>query len=120
MTELDPTLIEMAIPRNEDGPVFDAPWQAQAFALAVKLSEAGYFTWPEWAEIFGAEIARATKQGKGCGNEDYYLCWLAALETIVATKNILSPDQLAARKEQWRHANEHTDFGSPIHLTGDH
>jgi len=27
------------IPRDEHGPVFAEPWQAQAFALAVKLPE---------------------------------------------------------------------------------
>ena len=27
------------LPRDEGGPVFAEPWQAQAFALAVKLSE---------------------------------------------------------------------------------
>src|SRR5262245_4814031 len=37
------------MPRDEGGPVFSEPWQAQAFALAVRLSEQGYFTWKEWA-----------------------------------------------------------------------
>jgi len=36
-------------PRDAGGPVFAEPWQAQAFALAVKLSEQGHFTWKEWA-----------------------------------------------------------------------
>ena len=34
-------------PRDEDGPVFKEPWEAKAFALAVNLSEAGYFSWAE-------------------------------------------------------------------------
>src|SRR5229473_732000 len=33
------------LPRDTGGPVFAEPWQAQAFALAVKLSEQGHFTW---------------------------------------------------------------------------
>jgi len=37
------------LPRDPGGPVFAEPWQAQAFALAVKLSEQGHFTWTEWA-----------------------------------------------------------------------
>ncbi|MGH6819857.1 MAG: nitrile hydratase accessory protein, partial [Methylocella sp.] len=41
----------------DDDPVFREPWEAQAFAMAVKLSEAGHFTWKEWAEALGAEIA---------------------------------------------------------------
>ena len=31
------------LPRDEGGPVFAEPWQAQAFAMAVQLSAAGYF-----------------------------------------------------------------------------
>ena len=45
-----------ALPRDEDGPVFNEPWEAKAFALAVGLSEAGCFTWPEWVRIFSQEI----------------------------------------------------------------
>jgi len=116
MSVADEMLETMDIPRNEDGPVFDEPWQAQAFALTVGLHEKGLFTWPEWADIFGAEIAKASKEGRGCGNENYYLCWLAALEVIVGEKEILSRDQLLERKEAWRHANEHTDHGQPITL----
>ena len=35
------------LPRDADGPVFRAPWEAQAFALTVRLHEAGVFTWSE-------------------------------------------------------------------------
>jgi len=35
------------LPRDVGGPVFAEPWQANAFALAVKLSEQGHFTWKE-------------------------------------------------------------------------
>ena len=42
------------LPRDEGGPVFAEPWQAQAFALAVKLSEQGHFTWKEWAGALAA------------------------------------------------------------------
>jgi nitrile hydratase accessory protein len=120
MSDVMDALAHTAIPRDEDGPVFDEPWQAQAFALTVKLNEAGHFSWSEWADIFGAEIATATREGRGCGNEDYYLCWLAALEKIVAVKDMLTEDQLLSRKEEWRHANEHTDHGQPIVLQAEH
>jgi len=114
LADEDLTLVQ--IPRDDDGPVFDEPWQAQAFAMTVKLNEAGQFTWSEWAEIFGAEIALATKAGQGVGNEAYYLCWLAALEKIVGTKNLLTEDQLLFRKEEWRQASLHTEHGQPIEL----
>jgi hypothetical protein len=48
-----------ALPRlsqDEGEPVFAEPWQAQAFALAVKLSEQGHFTWQEWAAALTSEL----------------------------------------------------------------
>ena len=38
----------------EHEPVFAEPWQAHAFALAVKLSDAGVFSWAEWTQALGA------------------------------------------------------------------
>lgn len=53
-----------ALPRDSGGRVFSEPWQAQAFALAVRLSEAGYFSWKEWSEVFGAELKAACDRGE--------------------------------------------------------
>jgi hypothetical protein len=47
------------LPRDEGEPVFAEPWQAQAFALAVKLSEQGHFTWKEWAAALANELETA-------------------------------------------------------------
>ncbi|PHQ68873.1 MAG: nitrile hydratase accessory protein [Sneathiella sp.] len=116
--DLEQALDRVQIPRDEDGPVFDEPWQAQAFAMAVKLNEAGQFTWSEWADIFGVEIAAATEKGQGVGNEAYYLCWLAALEKIVGVKDLLTQEQLLHRREEWRQASLRTEHGQPIELQG--
>ncbi|MEY9692133.1 nitrile hydratase accessory protein [Bradyrhizobium ottawaense] len=48
-----------SIPRDDDGPVFRAPWEAHAFAMALTLHERGVFTWPEWAASLASEIKRA-------------------------------------------------------------
>jgi hypothetical protein len=47
-------------PAVADEPVFREPWEAQAFAMTVLLHQRGLFTWAEWAQALGAEIARAT------------------------------------------------------------
>src|SRR6187397_1507702 len=52
------------LPRDEGGPVFAEPWQAQAFALAVKLSEQGHYTWKEWAASLAEELQAAAKRGE--------------------------------------------------------
>ncbi len=113
---LDPALQAISIPQDEEGPVFDEPWQAQAFAMTVKLNEAGQFSWSEWAEVFGAEIAAGTASGQGIGNAAYYLSWLSALEKIVAQKALLTPEQLSTRKAEWREASENTPHGHPIEI----
>ena len=34
----------VGLPRDEEGPVFDKPWQAKAFSLIVHLHRAGLFS----------------------------------------------------------------------------
>src|ERR1700759_5086153 len=76
------------LPRDAGGPVFAEPWQAQAFALAVKLSEAGYFTWKEWAEGLAAQLKAAEESGEPDDGTHYYDHWLQALETMVTGKGL--------------------------------
>src|SRR5262244_3531561 len=76
------------LPRDADGPTFDEPWQAQAFAMAVKLSEQGYFTWKEWASALADEIKAAAVRGEDNDGSRYYHHWLAALERLVAEKGL--------------------------------
>ena len=74
------------LPRDAGGPVFAEPWQAQAFALAVKLSEQGHFTWKEWAATLAEELKAAADRGEPDDGSHYYEHWLAALERLVAAK----------------------------------
>ena len=52
------------LPRDEEGPVFAEPWQAEAFAIAVQLSTEGYFTWTEWTVALGEQLEAAVKRGE--------------------------------------------------------
>ncbi len=87
-----------ALPVDDEGPVFREPWEAQAFALVVKLHEGGHFGWDEWAQTLGAEIKAAQAAGDPDLGTTYYRHWLAALERLVAAKGILSPEALADRR----------------------
>ena len=104
------------LPRDAGGPVFAEPWQAQAFALAVKLSEQGHFTWKEWAAALAAELNAAADRGEPDDGSRYYHHWLAALERLVISKHLSDPDALLARKEAWADAYRHTPHGKPIEL----
>ncbi len=103
-------------PRDEAGPVFEEPWEAQAFALALKLHEAGHFTWSEWAEALGAEIKAAQARGDPDLGDTYYEHWLAALERLAAEKGLVPAGDLAARKAAWRQAFLDTPHGQPVVL----
>jgi nitrile hydratase accessory protein len=80
-----------SIPRDQGGPVFGEPWQAQAFALAVKLSEHGHFTWTEWAAALAEELKAAERRGEPDDGTHYYEHWLAALERLVVEKGLNRP-----------------------------
>jgi nitrile hydratase accessory protein len=104
------------IPRDEGGPVFAEPWQAQAFALAVKLSQQGYFTWKEWAAALADELRAAVNRGEPDDGSRYYEHWLAALERLVTSRGLTDSEALLTRKEAWADAYRHTPHGKPIEL----
>lgn len=105
-----------SIPRNDDGPVFREPWEAQAFALALSLQERGVFTWSEWAATLGDEIKKAQAAGDPDTGETYYRHWLATLERIVAEKGLTDVHALARTRDAWEHACARTPHGTPIEL----
>jgi nitrile hydratase accessory protein len=96
-------------PPDPNDPVFNEPWEAQAFAMVVKLHERGHFTWSEWAEVLGSEIKTS--------NAPYYEHWLAALEKIVEAKGLMSRNERMGRVEAWDRAAHATPHGKPIELT---
>jgi nitrile hydratase accessory protein len=103
--------------RPAEAPVFQEPWQAQAFALAVVLNRRGIFSWAEWSCALGATI-----QASGAHGEDgatYYQCWLTALERLVAEKRLVEADAVSSRKQAWSRAAHATPHGSPILLEND-
>ena len=104
------------IPRDEGGPVFAEPWQAQAFALAVKLSEAGHFTWKEWTSALAEELKAASDRGEPDDGSHYYDRWLSTLERLVAAKGLSDPTSMLERKEAWADAYRHTPHGKPVEL----
>lgn len=104
------------IPRDAEGPVFREPWEAQAFAMALKLQERGLFTWGEWAQTLGDEIKRAQAEGDPDTGATYYRHWLAALERIVTEKGVTDRASLSRYYDAWDHAADRTPHGVPIEL----
>jgi len=105
-----------SIPRDDDGPVFREPWEAQAFAMALTLHDRGLFTWTEWAATLADQIKRAQAAGDPDTGETYYKHWLATLERLVAEKGVATTDTLHRYSNAWDHAADRTPHGQPIEL----
>jgi len=103
-------------PRDDRGPVFREPWEAEAFAVTLALHERGLFSWSEWSRALAAQIERAQAAGDADLGDTYYRHWLAALEALVAAKGASSLDELTRYRSAWDHAADRTPHGQPIEL----
>lgn len=104
------------LPCSEDGPVFNAPWEAQAFAMTLALHARGAFTWKEWAHALHEAIRDAQSAGDPDHGDTYYAHWLTALERIVTAKGLVSTGGLIQRRNEWDVAARRTPHGQPIEL----
>ena len=112
MTAPDPLSLPR-LPRDEVGPVFAEPWEAQAFALALELHTQGAFSRTEWAHALSQRLAALSVTDDG---QRYYEHWLATLEDLVLAKKLTGKTELAKRKQAWAAAYRHTPHGRPVEL----
>lgn len=113
MAALDPGTLKH-LPVDDQGPVFRAPWEARAFALALRLHEQGVFAWDEWTQALSEQIARAQAAGDADLGDTYYRHWLACLESLVLRKGLTSAGILAREKQAADEAHRR------LHHTHDH
>ena len=88
---------QIALPRKNGELVFEAPWEARVFGLAVALNESGLYPWRDFSQGLALEIATAEQKGLASG---YYERWLASLEKLVIAKGTITPEELRARTAQ--------------------
>lgn len=101
------------LPCDTGGPVFNAPWEAQAFAMTLALHERGEFSWKEWAQTLADVIGEVRQRGESDTGERH---WQTALERIAARKGLVSDALLLQRRQQWDEAARRTPHGQPIEL----
>ena len=101
----------------EDNAVFQDPWHIQLFAITVQLSEKGNFTWKEFVDFFGNSLKQSRLELNSLdGNDDYFNCWLTALEEIVISKKLGSSSMLSLLKKDWTNAYLSTPHGKPVKI----
>lgn len=111
-----PAELQRDLPCDAQGPVFSEPWQAQAFALTLRLHERGVFAWTEWAQYLSGAIREAQARGDPDLGDTYYRHWVAALERLLVDKGVAPPLALSGLRQAWRNAAEATPHGEPVVL----
>ena len=97
-------------------PAFSEPWHAQVFALTVSLSEAGHFSWPDWAAEFSETLAAHGLDKELDGGADYFDAWLATLERMLAEGGQADAAEVSQIKATWAQAYLSTPHGAPVSL----
>jgi nitrile hydratase accessory protein len=99
---------QLALPRKNGELVFEAPWEARAFGLAVALNENGLYDWRDFSQGLAAQIATAERHNTP---SSYYERWLAALEDLVLAKSLVTPAELEQRA---------AEYASGVHADHEH
>ena len=101
----------------EDDVVFQNPWHSQLFAITVQLSETGNFTWKEFVKFFGKSLNESRLELNSLdGNDDYFKCWLNALEEIIISKKLGNSNILSLLKKDLANAYLSTPHGKPVKI----
>jgi nitrile hydratase accessory protein len=74
-------------PRDNGELVFDAPWEARAFALAIAVIQRLDLPWDAFRLRLIDEIANAP-------DRPYYESWTLALESLILSLGLTTPDAL--------------------------
>jgi nitrile hydratase accessory protein len=104
------------LPCDAGGPVFNAPWEATAFAMTLALHERGLLSWTEWARYLSEAIRDAQAAGDPDRGDTYYRHWLTALERVVTVHGWVTDEGLSQRRHAWQEAARRTPHGKPIVL----
>ena len=98
-----------ALPRSNGELVFEAPWQARAFGVAVGLVQEQGLDWEEFRRRLIDET-RAWERDHGDAPSDaysYYERWLAALERLVVEAGMVSTGEIEAEVLRVAAADDH-------------
>ena len=80
--------------------LFEAPWEARAFGMAVSLAEAGCFSWDEFRAHLIEAIAAWERRATSDSSYRYYECWLMALTRVITSKGLSTTTDLAVRASE--------------------
>ncbi|HKD66581.1 MAG TPA: nitrile hydratase accessory protein [Candidatus Binataceae bacterium] len=100
ITSLSELLADTAVDVTQP---FNAPWEARAFAIALRLTARGVCTWDEFRHHLMNEVGKADKahaHGWVEPGEGYYTHFLRALENLLREKGIVDGPALRAKMHE--------------------
>ncbi len=96
-----------ALPRKNGELVFEAPWESQAFGMAIALYRQGHYDWEEFRQRLISQIGdwEGSSEDERAAWE-YYRHWLASLEDLVKEKGFISEEEIDRRTAEIVSAQE--------------
>lgn len=93
---LDPS---SSVPLSDDNsePIFQAPWEAKAFAIVNQLASTHQYSWSEWTEHLADETLAAESDSTDA--RSYYERWVSACEKLLIAKGLLDPHSIDEKIE---------------------
>jgi nitrile hydratase accessory protein len=77
-------------PKDNGSLCFGAPWERQAFGLALALSKQGLFEWEDFrSEMISSIAAWEATHDKTDSTWDYYEIWLTVVEQMVQRSGLI-------------------------------
>ena len=110
LTEILDTEGPAAPPRPNGELLFEAPWEARVFGITMSLYEAGLFEWEEFRQLLINEIKSWETSRHPEEKWNYYECWAAAFERLLASKELCAAGELRKRVEAFEarpHGHDH-------------
>ncbi|GKQ51637.1 nitrile hydratase accessory protein [Bradyrhizobium sp. Ce-3] len=84
-------------PKDNGSLCFSAPWERQAFGIALALSKQGVFEWDDFrSEMISSIAAWEATHDKTDPNWDYYEIWLTVLEQMVQRSGLVDQSTLGS------------------------
>ena len=93
---------DLAYPRKNGEPVFDAPWQSRAFGMVVGLHTSGLYPWDDFKTLLIDEIGHDESSSALPDSAAYYYQWMDAFARLLVARSILSEQEILERTQEFK------------------
>ena len=90
------------------------PWQGQLYAITLAIFDKGIFTKQEFMLCFRKNLNKMVELQSFDYDDDFFLVWLASLESIIIDLKFGLPVELNGLKNKWRTAFLNAQHGKPV------